>query len=101
MEALIVYPTKDQAKAVKAFLKALHVQFEKKQEVVPPHVLAGIKKGQESVKEGNTRTFLEFKKAINDATFSEYSKLLDSTGNEAMKNGLTPEILEALLASND
>ena len=41
------------------------------------------------------------KKAVNDATFSEYSKLLDDTGNEAVKNGLTPEILETLLASND
>ena len=35
------------------------------------------------------------KKAVNDATFAEYSKLLDDTGNEAIKNGLTPEILEA------
>jgi hypothetical protein len=44
---------------------------------------------------------LMVRKAINDATFVEYSKLLDDTGNEAVKNGLTPEILEALLASND
>jgi len=26
---------------------------------------------------------------------------LDDAGNEAVKNGLTPEILEALLASDD
>ena len=39
------------------------------------------------------------KKAVNGATFAEYSKLLDETGNEAIKNGLTPVILEALLAS--
>lgn len=52
MEALVVYPTKEQEKAVKAFLKALDVQFEKKQEELPPHVLAGIKKGQEDVKAG-------------------------------------------------
>jgi hypothetical protein len=44
---------------------------------------------------------LMVKKAVNDATFVEYSRLLDDTGNEAVKNGLTPEILEALLASND
>jgi hypothetical protein len=44
---------------------------------------------------------LMMKKALNDATFTEYSKLLDDTGNEALKNGLTPEKLEALLASDD
>jgi hypothetical protein len=44
---------------------------------------------------------LMVKKAANDATFSEYSKLLDETGSEAIRNGLTPEILEALLASDD
>jgi hypothetical protein len=44
---------------------------------------------------------LMVKKAVNDSTFAEYSKLLDETGAEAVKNGLTPEILEALLASDD
>ncbi|MFI5161442.1 MAG: hypothetical protein ACHQHN_09200 [Sphingobacteriales bacterium] len=31
----------------------------------------------------------------------EYCKLLDEIGSEAIKNGLTPEILEALLASDN
>jgi hypothetical protein len=44
METLIVYPTKDQQKAVTDFLKALNVPFEKKQADLPSHVLAGIKK---------------------------------------------------------
>ena len=44
---------------------------------------------------------LMLKKAVNDATFAEYSKLLDQSAEEALRNGLTPEILEALLASND
>ena len=44
---------------------------------------------------------LMLKKAVNDATFTEYSKVLDDIGNEALKNGLTPEILEALLTSDD
>ena len=44
---------------------------------------------------------LMVKKAVNDATFSEYSKLLDEVGNEAVKNGLTPDMLEALLTSDD
>jgi hypothetical protein len=41
------------------------------------------------------------KKAANDAAFTEYSKLLDDNGEEALKNGLTLEILEALLEPND
>lgn len=44
---------------------------------------------------------LMVKKAANDANFDEYSRLLDDTSNEAAKNGLTPEILAELLASND
>ena len=64
METLIVYPTKAQEKAVTAFLNALNVQFEKKQEVLPPHVLAGIKKGQEDIKAGDTFTYDEFKQQL-------------------------------------
>ncbi|MDF2431448.1 MAG: hypothetical protein JWP44_1079 [Mucilaginibacter sp.] len=56
---------------------------------------------QESKQQFNQTVSLMVKKAANDATFAEYSKLLDETGNEALRNGLTPEILEALLASND
>jgi 2-phosphoglycerate kinase len=64
METLIVYPTKAQEKAVKTFLKALNVQFEKKQEILPPHVLAGIKKGQEDIRAGDTFTYDEFKQQL-------------------------------------
>jgi hypothetical protein len=49
----------------------------------------------------NQAISLMLKKAVNEATFADYSKLLDNVGNDALKNGLTPEILEALLASND
>jgi hypothetical protein len=55
----------------------------------------------ESKKQFNQAVSLMVKKAVNDATFAEYSKLLDDNGNAAVKNGLTPEILEALLASDD
>jgi hypothetical protein len=41
------------------------------------------------------------KKVANDANLAEYFKLLDNTGNEAARNGLTPEILAELLASDD
>lgn len=64
MQALIVYPTKAQEKAVTAFLNALNVQFEKKQEVLPPHVLEGIRKGQEDIKSGDTFTYEEFKQQL-------------------------------------
>jgi len=56
---------------------------------------------EESKQQFSQTISLMVKKAVNDATFSEYSKLLDDTGNETVKNGLTPEILEALLVSND
>jgi len=55
----------------------------------------------ESKKQFNQAVSLMVKKAVNDATFADYSKLLDDNGNTAVKNGLTPEILEALLASDD
>lgn len=64
METLVVYPTKAQERAVTAFLKALNVQFEKKQEVLPAHVLEGIKKGQEDIKAGDTFTYDEFKQQL-------------------------------------
>ncbi|MFI5139103.1 MAG: hypothetical protein ACHQIM_14870 [Sphingobacteriales bacterium] len=53
---------------------------------------------RESKQQFNQTVSLMVKKAVNDATFAEYSKLLDDTGNEAERNGLTSEILEALLA---
>jgi len=61
METFIVYPTKEQEKMVSAFLKALNVHFEKKEEVLPQHVLDGIKKAQEDIKGVNTLTYEEFK----------------------------------------
>ncbi|TFF36358.1 hypothetical protein [Mucilaginibacter psychrotolerans] len=56
---------------------------------------------KETKQQFNNTVSLMVKKALNDATFADYSKLLDDVGNEAIKNGLTPEILEALLADND
>jgi len=61
METLLVYPTKTQQKAVTAFLKALNVHFEKKEDVLPKHVTEGIKRGQEDFKNGNTVLYEEFK----------------------------------------
>lgn len=56
---------------------------------------------QESKQQINQTISLMLKKVANDATFAEYSKFLDDIGNKAIRNGLTPEILESLLASDD
>jgi hypothetical protein len=64
METFIVYPTKAQKKTVTAFLEALNVQFEEKDALLPPHVLADIKKGQEEIKAGDTFTYEEFKQQL-------------------------------------
>ena len=56
---------------------------------------------KESKQQLSQTVSLMLKKAMNDASFADYTKLLDDTGNEALKKGLTPEILEALLASDD
>ncbi len=54
-----------------------------------------------SKRQFNQAVSILLKKAANDALFMEYSKLLDDNGNEAIKNGLTPEILNGLLAADD
>lgn len=56
---------------------------------------------EESKTQFNQTVSLMVKKAVNDETFAEYSRLLDEIGNTAIKNGLTPEILEDLLAADD
>ncbi|HYK77081.1 MAG TPA: DUF2683 family protein [Daejeonella sp.] len=56
MDTFIVRPeTKAQEKAVKAALEALNVAFERRneqEEILPPHVLEGIKRGQEQARKG-------------------------------------------------
>ena len=55
----------------------------------------------ENKKQFNLAVSLMLKKAINDAGATNYKKLLDAVGNEAIRNGLTPDILGEILASDD
>ena len=41
------------------------------------------------------------KKAVNDATATDYKKAMDEFGNKALQNGLTEEILQGILKGND
>ncbi|OJV18587.1 MAG: hypothetical protein BGO21_23945 [Dyadobacter sp. 50-39] len=59
MEAIHVYPTKDQEEAVIAFLEAMQVQFDKHEEL-PEYVLKGIETGREEIREGLYMTLEEF-----------------------------------------
>ena len=62
METIIIHPTKSQEKAVIAFLEALKVPFEKKEELLPTYVSEGITRGQEDIKAGRTISLDEFKR---------------------------------------
>ena len=59
MEALHIYPTKDQEKVIVAFLEALNVPYEKEGKL-PEHVINGINHGLNDVKEGRTISLQEF-----------------------------------------
>jgi predicted transcriptional regulator len=62
MSTFLVYPTDEQEKIVKAFLEALEISFIKDDdEELPPHVLAGIARGQADIAAGRFITFEEFK----------------------------------------
>ena len=55
----------------------------------------------ESRQQFNEAVSLMLKKAVNDMSLSDYKKKLDEVGFKAVAAGLTPEILEELLQSND
>ena len=63
METYVIYPTDEQEKFMKAFLEALEISFVKDDEKgLPPHVLAGIARGQADIEAGRFITFEDFKK---------------------------------------
>jgi hypothetical protein len=66
METFVIHPDKQQGKALRAILKALNVPFEitTHDEVLPEHVIKGIKRGQDDVKAGRSITLNEFKQRL-------------------------------------
>lgn len=60
MEAIHIYPSKEQEKAVISFLEAMEVPFDREVEL-PPHVLKGIEKGRKEIAAGRYITLDEFK----------------------------------------
>lgn len=61
METLIIHPTKEQEKAIIAFLESMQIPFEKRDDLLPNHVIEGIERGLKDVREGNTVSLNEFK----------------------------------------
>lgn len=55
----------------------------------------------ESKQQFNQVVSLMLKKTVNDIFLPDYKKALDNIGLKAVAAGLTPEILEELLKSND
>ncbi len=55
----------------------------------------------ESKKQFDQAVNVMLKKAVNDATLPNYKQMLDEVGAEALKNGLTPDILDELLRSDE
>ena len=55
----------------------------------------------ESKQQFNQVVSLMLKKAVNDISLPDYKKKLDEIGFKAVAAGLTPEILENLLRSDD
>lgn len=55
----------------------------------------------ESKQQFNQVVSLMLKKAVNDISLPDYKKKIDEIGFKAVAAGLTPEILEELLRSDD
>lgn len=62
MEALLVHPKdKEQLAILEAFMSALNINFEYRDDTLPHHVLESINKGLEQAKNGQTISLEEFK----------------------------------------
>jgi len=64
MKTYLLYPTEDQEKMIQNFLEANGISFFEEHEELPPHVIAGIQRGQADIEAGRTITLEEFKKRM-------------------------------------
>jgi len=64
MSSYLTYPTSEQEEILKNFLVSHDIPFEEQDEVLPAHVLEGIKRGQEDFEAGRFITYEEFKKKM-------------------------------------
>jgi len=65
VKTYFLYPTEDQEKMIQNFLEANDISFSEvgdNNEILPQHVLDGIKRGQEDIESGRFITLEEFKK---------------------------------------
>ena len=64
MKTYLLYPTEDQEKMIHDFLEENNISFFEEKEELPPHVIAGIKRGQADIEAGRTITLEEFKRRM-------------------------------------
>ncbi len=65
METLVVHPKdENQLAAIKAFMKALDIDFEQQEHVLPDHVIDNISKSQSEAHRGMTKEFLGTKEMV-------------------------------------
>jgi hypothetical protein len=62
MESILIHPENaEQLKTVKAFLKALNIQFGPQVNIFPPHVIKSIEESIKQHENGQTISLKEFK----------------------------------------
>jgi hypothetical protein len=66
MDTLIVYPqNKEQLNALKTFMIAMNIPFERKSEVYPAHVMNGVKQSLKEVEESKLTPFTGINDMLN------------------------------------
>jgi len=64
MKTYLLYPTEDQEKMIQTFLGQNNITFFEEKEDLPPHVIAGILRGQADIEAGRVISLEEFKKRL-------------------------------------
>jgi len=64
MKTYLLYPAEDQEKMIQTFLGQNNITFFEEKEDLPPHVIAGILRGQADIEAGRVISLEEFKKRL-------------------------------------